>query len=589
MKAKVGRGNGFRGLLAYVFGAGEKGKDDRASIVAGNMVGTAPRELAAEFAICRRLRPEVKNPVWHCSLALPQGERLDSAAWQRVCARHLQLMGIDSDNHMWVAVRHDDTDYDHVHLVVSRIGLDATLWHGRNDVKVAIASTQMLEGEFGLRRTPGLDSEPEHPKRTKGEAAKKKRTRQASVKERMQVILNRAIQTGSFEAFVQVCQAASLELLPNVASTGRMNGFSFRLGDEVMKASDLGSKYKWAKLAERTGFDQARHMPLIQELAAAARARKEAEPEDILQAVTAMPDEEVRPARRSRTIDLLFVRLDDGTYAWKRSQSPAFRDLGDRIRFNRSPDTAVKAALQLAREKGWLEVKAVGSIDFRRRAWVQGRLTGIRIVGYEPTRDDVIAFAERRRDEVMKVARWEVDPLLQAILVFEADVEARLAIHWAIYGAIPSAPVPGQAVNDEQHAFAELHVDEPYRQAMRRIDEAHRSGSTLFEQQELVRAHCERIITAAATERSGLFFRREDLRFWGREIRSGRMPSELRDGVNSGHGENSLAAEVVSHAKGREVPQASNCGSGAHASELNGLATSPQNETDSESTLRFHP
>ncbi|MET2522111.1 LPD7 domain-containing protein [Ralstonia sp. SM1884_UCD616_TZ26] len=588
MKAKVGRGNGFRGLLAYVFGAGEKGKHDRASVVGGNMVGTDPRGLAAEFAICRKLRPEVKNPVWHCSLALPKGERLDSAAWQRVCERHLQLMGIDSENYMWVAVRHDDTDFDHVHLVVSRIGLDGALWHGRNDVRAAIESTQLLEREFGLRLTPGLSSEPEHPKRTKGEAARRKRTGQASLKERMQAILNRAIKVGSFEGFVQVCNEAGLQLLPNLASTGRMNGFSFRFDGEVMKASDLGSKYKWAKLAERTGFDQARHMPLIQELAAAAKARKEAEPEDILQAVTAMPDEEVRPARRSRTIDLLFVRLDDGTYAWKRSQSPAFRDLGDRIRFNRTPETAVKAALQLAREKGWLEVKAVGSIDFRRRAWVQGWLTGVRVVGYEPTRDDVIALAGRRRDEAMKVARREADPLLQAILVFEADVEARLAVHWAVYGAIPSAPAPGQTVTDEQHAFAELHADEPYRQTMRRMDGAHRSGSTLFEQQELVRAHCERIIAAAATERSGLFFRREDLRFWVREIRSGRMPSELRDGVNSGHCENSLAAEVVSHAKGREAPQASNCGPGAHASELGGLATSPQNETDSESTLRFH-
>ncbi|MGE1002986.1 relaxase/mobilization nuclease domain-containing protein [Ralstonia pseudosolanacearum] len=104
MKAKVGRGNGFRGLLAYVFGAGEKGKHDRASVVGSNMVGTDPRGLAAEFAICRKLRPEVKNPVWHCSLALPKEEQLDSTAWHRVCERHLQLMGIDSENHMWVAV-----------------------------------------------------------------------------------------------------------------------------------------------------------------------------------------------------------------------------------------------------------------------------------------------------------------------------------------------------------------------------------------------------------------------------------------------------------------------------------------------------
>ncbi|QGS29450.1 relaxase/mobilization nuclease domain-containing protein [Cupriavidus metallidurans] len=194
MKAKVSRGNGFRGVLEYVFGPGEHDQPGRAEIVGGNLSSTTPRELAAEFAASRRQRLEVKNPVWHCSLALPKGERLDSNAWHKVCERHLQNMGFAVDNHMWVAVRHSDTDYDHVHLIVSRIGLDGTLWHGRNDVRVAIESTQTLEREFGLRLTPGLNSEPEHPKKTKGEAAKRARTGQASLKERMQSILNRAMQ-----------------------------------------------------------------------------------------------------------------------------------------------------------------------------------------------------------------------------------------------------------------------------------------------------------------------------------------------------------------------------------------------------------
>lgn len=416
MKAKVGRGNGFRGLLAYVFGVGQKGKGDRASIVGGNMAATDPRGLAAEFAVCRKLRLEVKNPVWHCSLALPKGERLDRTAWQRICKRHLQLMGIDDENHMWVAVRHDDTDFDHVHLVVSRIGLDATLWHGRNDVKAAIKSTQTLEREFGLQLTPGLNSEPEHPKRAKGEAARKKRTGQTSLKERMQVILNRAIRAGSFEGFVQICDEAGLQLVPNLASTGRMNGFSFRLDGEEMKASDLGSKYKWAKLAEKTGFDQDRHMSLIEKLAATAKARKGEESGNVLRAETVASEEWVSPVRSNRTIDALFVRLVDGTYAWKRSQSPAFRDLGDRIRFERSPDAAVRAALQLAREKGWTEAEVAGSIDFRRRAWMQGRLTGITVIGYEPTKQDLVALAERRCDIAIRAAKNEKDPVVRQLL-----------------------------------------------------------------------------------------------------------------------------------------------------------------------------
>jgi hypothetical protein len=555
MKAKVTRGNGFRGVLNYAFGAGNNNRPERARIVGGNLSGKTARELAAEFAVSRRKRPSVKNPVWHCSLSLPNGEQLDDATWHRACERHLQNMGFDVDNHMWVAIGHDDTDYDHVHIIVSRIGLDATLWLGQFEAKRAIESTQQLEREFRLRRTPGLNSEPEHPKRTKGEAAKKKRTGQTSVKERMQRILNKAMQAGGFEAFVKVCQAASLEILPNVASTGRLNGLAFRLDGEVMKASNLGSKYKWAKLAEKMGFDQARHMPLIQELAAAARARKVAEPEDTLQAVTVAPEEKARPARRNRTIDLLFVRFDDGTYAWKRSQSPApaFQDLGDRIRFNRPSDSAVKAALQLAREKGWVEVEAAGSIEFRRRAWLQGRLLGIKVIGYEPSTDDMVALAEHRCDLAVRIARKEADPLIRQILIIKAETEANLAKHRVIYGEIPAAEIEGDTVRADQYEFAERHADDEYRLAKQQASASRAAlqkaqttgifsrlhgGAVVQARSDNARdwaaylAHCHRVISNATVDRVKLALEVEDLAFWLREIRAGRMPSELQDAID---------------------------------------------------------
>ena len=131
MKAKISRGNGFRGLLAYVFGPGDKEKHGRADQIGGNAPGKSPRQLASIFAVTRKLRPEVKNPVWHCSLSLPRGERLSDERWEAVCARHLQNLAIDTDKHLWTVVRHTDTDHDHVHIIASRIGLDGSLWHGR--------------------------------------------------------------------------------------------------------------------------------------------------------------------------------------------------------------------------------------------------------------------------------------------------------------------------------------------------------------------------------------------------------------------------------------------------------------------------
>ena len=50
-------------------------------------------------------------------------------------------MGMDPANFLYSVARHSDTDYDHVHLVASRIGLDGQLWHGQWEAMTAIAAT----------------------------------------------------------------------------------------------------------------------------------------------------------------------------------------------------------------------------------------------------------------------------------------------------------------------------------------------------------------------------------------------------------------------------------------------------------------
>lgn len=389
MKAKVTRGNGFRGILNYSLGPGKKNKHDRARIVAGNMAGRDSRELAREFGCVRRLRPDIKNPVWHCSLALPSGELTET--WNNIAEQHLRNMGVDLSKHQWLAVRHNDTDHDHVHIVLNRIGLDGSVWHGKNDVFLAIESTQQLEKEFGLKLTPGLEAEPDHPKKTRGQDEKEKRTGQPSLKVRMQKILNQAMKAGSFEAFVLGCEAQGLTLLPNVAKTGKMNGFSFQLDGEVMKASNLGSKYKWARLAEKTGFDQVVHQAIIERLAAAERAKPKPEASIVMKSSGGEASD--RPKRR-RTLDLVFLLDDDGVYCWRRRGTVAFEDLGDRISMRSISETAIRAALQLAREKGWTQVEASGSLEFRRATWLEAQRQGVEVSGYEPDEDDLALVAE---------------------------------------------------------------------------------------------------------------------------------------------------------------------------------------------------
>ena len=92
MKAKVNRGNGFRGLLDYAMSAEKKHE-----IVATNMSGTTPRELAAEFKVSRQLRPNTKNPVVEFSLNMPHGEDVSPEVWENIIEDFLKE-NIDHEN-----------------------------------------------------------------------------------------------------------------------------------------------------------------------------------------------------------------------------------------------------------------------------------------------------------------------------------------------------------------------------------------------------------------------------------------------------------------------------------------------------------
>ncbi len=248
MKAKVNRGNGFRGLLDYALGESKNHE-----IVGGNMAGQTARELAAEFKVSRQLRPEAKNPVVQFSLALPPGEDVTAEKWQAITDDFVSMMKLDG--HQFVAIKHNDTEHRHVHLIASRVSLDGSLWHGQWEAFRAIEATQKLEIKHGLTITPGLDSvdaEQHKAKLKKPELERALRIGEAPVRQLLQNIIDAAAEgSPSVTAFAERLDAAGVTLIPNVASTGKLNGFSFALDGIHFKGSDLGKSYAWRGLQQR--------------------------------------------------------------------------------------------------------------------------------------------------------------------------------------------------------------------------------------------------------------------------------------------------------------------------------------------------
>lgn len=272
MKSNVTRGGGFRGALNYAFDVGQDATGDKnPELIGGTMSGTDPRALAAEFGHTRRLRTEISRPVWHCSLALPAGDRLDSQKWEDVAADFMREMKFPPDT-QWVAIRHQDTDHDHVHLIASRISLSGQVWHGKFEAFKAIEATQVLEKRHELTVTAGLRGEkPEQARLKKGEVEMALATGSEPPRQALQRIVTAAAAGGpTVVQFVDRLAVAGVQVRPNIASTGRLSGMSFEYQGVAFKASQLGKAYSWPSL-QKSGvtYEQDRDREALERLSAA--------------------------------------------------------------------------------------------------------------------------------------------------------------------------------------------------------------------------------------------------------------------------------------------------------------------------------
>lgn len=224
-----------------------------------------------------KARPDIAKPVWHMSLrAAPEDPNLSDAQWRDIAQAHAEAMGWSS--HPWVVVRHGE---DHVHVVVSRVDFEGQVWSRRDDRYKAREACLQVEREYRLRRTdlegPKQDAPRRAPSRTattskdrkdtaklsQGEFRRAERTAQPPARTHVaeQVRAARAHAQrmgGGREHFEAALTEAGVQWRANVASTGRMNGYSFHApghndaqGDPVWwKASDLDRSLSWGRLSK---------------------------------------------------------------------------------------------------------------------------------------------------------------------------------------------------------------------------------------------------------------------------------------------------------------------------------------------------
>lgn len=295
---KIRRGKNFAGVVLYALRSGSHHKKDPV-VIGGNMMGDATGDLIAEFNTTKTLRQDVAKPVWHNSLRLPKNEALTNAQWSEIADDYMKRIGF-AETHLRCYVLHDDEDGQHIHIIASRIDLNAgKLYLGKNENLVSTRIIQQLERDYSLTRTkgpelvvsPSLASPYPKSKRKKSrnEETLEKRTGETCpktiIQESLEALLSRKLSTTEF---VTQLVARNIMAVPNIASTGKMNGFSFEYQGIAFKASQLGKGYSWSALQHRLDYQPKRDNDFLFSLKASVSETSVNEAPDM--AITTAPE-----------------------------------------------------------------------------------------------------------------------------------------------------------------------------------------------------------------------------------------------------------------------------------------------------------
>jgi len=264
---KISRGTGYRGVLEYLL------EDERGQVIGGNLSSGDARAMAREMGAVRALRPDIKRPVWHNSLRLPAGERIDTERWREIADDYMTRMGFAVD-HPRAYVMHDDDDGQHIHIVASRVSLGGKVYLGQNENLASTRHIAALEREHELQITKGSDLEKERATMKKGEIERALRTGEEPPRQRLQRLLDAAVADApSVVELAERLESEGVSVRANLASTGTFNGFSFELAGVPFKGSDLGKGYSWKGLqAKGVTYEQVRDRESLERFRPTANA-----------------------------------------------------------------------------------------------------------------------------------------------------------------------------------------------------------------------------------------------------------------------------------------------------------------------------
>lgn len=218
MIGKITKGNSPAGALKY---ACEK---EGGQLIDTNCASSDWNEIAGEMDVMAASNTRCEKHCIHITLSAPPGEKLSNEQWKQAAEITRRELGLDKNQ--YALVRHGDTDHDHAHLIVERVGPDGKSWGDSNERRRVHGAMRVVEKELGLQkvteRTPTKD----------GRFNQVRNDLRGAIKD---------TGPGGMDGFKREMDKRGYDVIENRQSTGRLAGLSIRsrTDGKTWKASEL--------------------------------------------------------------------------------------------------------------------------------------------------------------------------------------------------------------------------------------------------------------------------------------------------------------------------------------------------------------
>lgn len=256
MIGKMSKGNDISGLVAYLMREKGQGGELREMqrIIGGTVPGKTLSDLVSGFRYIQSAKPDLKNAVINGSLRLPEDESLSEQQWREVGEKWAEKMGFDT----YAIFQHSPRE---IHVAALRITGEGKAVSDSNDFARSERIIRQLEQEYGLEQVASSHLLNREAARTHKKAPTREQINMHARTEKVapSILLQQALDQALSEKitaseFVDFLENRGINVRANIASTGKLNGFSYEIDGQVITAKALGKGYTLKNLQER-GLD----------------------------------------------------------------------------------------------------------------------------------------------------------------------------------------------------------------------------------------------------------------------------------------------------------------------------------------------